>query len=67
MWLIKSDEETDPNYGKSPKDRTVEELIKSSVIILDKHSGPTSHQCSAWVKDVFQVKRTGHSGTLVRN
>jgi H/ACA ribonucleoprotein complex subunit 4 len=64
MWLNKSEEETNPEYGKNPKERTVEELIKSSVIIIDKHSGPTSHQISAWVKDIFKIKRSGHSGTL---
>ncbi len=64
MWLNKSEEETNPEYGKNPKERTIEELIKSSVIILDKHAGPTSHQISAWVKDIFKIKRCGHSGTL---
>lgn len=64
MWLIKSEEETDPNYGKNPKERTIEELIQSSVIIIDKHSGPTSHQVTAWVRDIFGLKKTGHSGTL---
>lgn len=64
MWLIKSEEETNPEYGKSPKDRTIEELINSAVIIVDKHSGPTSHQVTAWLRDVFNVKSGGHSGTL---
>jgi H/ACA ribonucleoprotein complex subunit 4 len=64
MWLIRSEEETDPSFGKNPRDRIVEELIKSSVVICDKHSGPTSHQVTAWAKEVFQVKRCGHSGTL---
>ncbi|MEK6910057.1 MAG: RNA-guided pseudouridylation complex pseudouridine synthase subunit Cbf5, partial [Candidatus Aenigmatarchaeota archaeon] len=64
MWLIKSEEDTDPNYGKSPKERTIEELIKTSAIICDKHSGPTSHQVTAWVRDIFNVKTCGHSGTL---
>jgi H/ACA ribonucleoprotein complex subunit 4 len=64
MWLIKSEEETDPNYGKNPGQRSVEEQIKNSVIILDKHSGPTSHQVTAWVKDIFGVKKCGHAGTL---
>ena len=63
MWLIKSAEET-TEYGKSPKERTVEELIKSSLIIVDKHSGPTSHQVSAWLRDIFGMKLCGHSGTL---
>jgi H/ACA ribonucleoprotein complex subunit 4 len=64
LWLIKSEEETNPEYGKNPKERTIEELIKSSVIILDKHAGPTSHQISQWVKEIFQLKKTGHCGTL---
>lgn len=64
MWLIKSEEETDSNYGKSPNERTIEELIKSSLIVCNKHSGPTSHQITAWVKNIFQVNHCGHAGTL---
>ena len=64
MWLIKSEEETDGSFGKQPNSRTIEELIKSSVIICDKNPGPTSHQITAWVKDIFQVNHCGHSGTL---
>jgi H/ACA ribonucleoprotein complex subunit 4 len=62
--LIKSEEETDISFGKRPEERTVEELIKSSVIVVDKHAGPTSHQVNAWIKDIFQVKHCGHAGTL---
>lgn len=57
MWLIKSEEETDPNYGKNPSERAIEELIKTSVVIVDKHAGPTSHQITDWVKKIFQVKK----------
>ena len=64
MWLIKSEEETDEQYGKQPEKRTVEEAIKNSVIIIDKNSGPTSHQITDWTKKIFQVKKAGHSGTL---
>ncbi|MBI1979056.1 MAG: RNA-guided pseudouridylation complex pseudouridine synthase subunit Cbf5 [Candidatus Aenigmarchaeota archaeon] len=64
MWLIKSEEDTDLQYGKLPNDRTLEELINSSIIIVDKHSGPTSHQVTAWIRDIFNVKNCGHSGTL---
>ncbi|MBU5537186.1 MAG: RNA-guided pseudouridylation complex pseudouridine synthase subunit Cbf5 [Candidatus Aenigmatarchaeota archaeon] len=64
MWLIKSEEESSLEYGKSPKDRTIEELINSALIIVDKNSGPTSHQITAWVRDIFNVKNCGHSGTL---
>jgi len=64
MWLIKSEEETDERYGKRPEERTIEEQIKNSVLIVDKHSGPTSHQINAWTKDILKVKKTGHAGTL---
>lgn len=67
MWLIKGEEETDTTYGKIPEDRTIDETIKKSIIIVDKHPGPTSHQITAWVKDIFGVKRTGHAGTLDPN
>ncbi len=62
-WLIKSDNE-ESNFGKSPNERTLEELIKTSVIVVDKHSGPTSHTVTDWVKNIFQVNKAGHAGTL---
>lgn len=65
MWLIKAEEEIDERYGKRPDDRTVEEIIKASVIVVDKHSGPSSQQIDKWVKDIFHIKKTGHAGTLV--
>jgi H/ACA ribonucleoprotein complex subunit 4 len=64
MWLIKKEEETDERYGKRPYERTVEELIRTSVIIVDKHEGPTSHTITQWVKQIFGVKKAGHAGTL---
>ncbi len=39
-------------------------MLNSAVIIIDKHSGPTSHQVTAWVREIFNVKNAGHSGTL---
>ncbi|MEM5766489.1 MAG: tRNA pseudouridine synthase A [Candidatus Aenigmatarchaeota archaeon] len=67
MWLIKAEEETDERFGKRPEERTIEELIKNSVIICDKHSGPTSHQITDWIKKIFEVKKAGHAGTLENN
>ncbi len=64
MWLIKCEEETDPNYGKNPRNRSIEEHIQNSILIVDKHSGPTSHQITQWVRQIFNVKRAGHAGTL---
>ncbi len=59
----------DPNaipdkWGKRPSDRSVGELLKGGVIILDKPSGPTSHQATAWVRDALKAEKVGHGGTL---
>lgn len=64
MWLVKSEEETDERYGKRPQERSIEELIKTAVIIVDKHEGPTSHIITQWVGEIFQIKKAGHAGTL---
>ena len=62
--LIKIQVNTNPHYGKKPEERTIKELITSGCIIVDKPSGPSSHQITAWVRDIFQVKKAGHGGTL---
>lgn len=51
-------------FGKPPEERTTEELLKYSIINLDKPKGPTSHQVSDMVKKLFKVNKAGHSGTL---
>ncbi len=51
-------------WGKEPSKRTLEELLLGGVINLDKPVGPTSHQISAWVKDIFEMNKVGHGGTL---
>jgi H/ACA ribonucleoprotein complex subunit 4 len=61
--LVKS--ECQPKgYGKDPSRRTIPELLDKGVINLDKPYGPTSHEVTAWVKNVLHIKRAGHSGTL---
>ncbi len=50
--------------GKRPEDRSVEELLNLGFINVDKPSGPTSHQVSAWVKKILGVEKAGHGGTL---
>ena len=59
----------DPNaipdkWGKRPSDRSLGELLEGGLIILDKPSGPTSHQATAWVRDALHAERVGHGGTL---
>jgi len=65
--LIKEDSETNPFFGKRPQERSVEELLKNGLVIIDKPSGPTSHQVTAWVKEILHLKKAGHGGTLDPN
>jgi H/ACA ribonucleoprotein complex subunit 4 len=53
--------------GKRPEERSIEELLAAGVIVLDKVQGPTSHQVTAWVKDILGVEKIGHGGTLDPN
>ena len=65
--LIKVQAKTNPNYGKSPDERSVRDLLNNGMINLDKPCGPTSHQVDAWVKEVLEVDKAGHGGTLDPN
>lgn len=62
--LVRTEAETSPKFGKRPEERTVKELLERSVINIDKPSGPSSHQISAYVQQILKKKKSGHSGTL---
>ncbi|NPA86190.1 MAG: RNA-guided pseudouridylation complex pseudouridine synthase subunit Cbf5 [bacterium] len=62
--LVKQEAETNPEYGKPPESRSIQELLQAGVINLDKHPGPTSHEFSHWIRQLFGIKRVGHGGTL---
>lgn len=55
---------TDNEYGTYYDKRTVEQLFKYGLIILDKPPGPTSHEVVAWTKRILNLPKIGHSGTL---
>lgn len=42
----------------------IDQLIRFSLINLDKPSGPTSFQVSQFVKNAFKIAKTSHMGTL---
>ena len=65
--LIKVNVKTNPHYGKSPNELTINELINNGIINLDKPSGPTSHQVDSWIKNIFKINKVGHGGTLDPN
>jgi len=58
------DDTTDENYGTYFDKRSVEQLLKFGLILLDKPPGPTSHEVVAWTKRILEIPKAGHSGTL---
>jgi H/ACA ribonucleoprotein complex subunit 4 len=62
--LIKTSTTTNAHYGKTPAQRTIRELLNNGFINLDKPAGPTSHQVVAWVKEILEIDKAGHGGTL---
>ncbi|HIJ00147.1 MAG TPA: RNA-guided pseudouridylation complex pseudouridine synthase subunit Cbf5 [Candidatus Methanomethylophilaceae archaeon] len=66
--MITKAEDPVPNrWGKKPSDRSLAELLRNGVIVLDKPVGPTSHQVTSWARDILHVKQISHGGTLDPN
>jgi H/ACA ribonucleoprotein complex subunit 4 len=62
--IVRRDAVTSEKYGKAPSERTVKELLDFGIVAIDKPSGPTSHEVSAYVQKILHLKKSGHSGTL---
>jgi H/ACA ribonucleoprotein complex subunit 4 len=62
--VVKAEEGTDLRYGHKPQERPIQDYVRSGVINLDKPSGPSSHEVSAWAKRILKVGHAGHGGTL---
>ena len=65
--LVKREAETSDKFGMHPENRPVEMLADYGIVNIDKPQGPTSHQVSAYVKQILGLKKAGHSGTLDPN
>lgn len=50
--------------GVAPEDRPLPERMRLGVFIADKPQGPSSHQVSAWMRDLMGARKAGHAGTL---
>jgi H/ACA ribonucleoprotein complex subunit 4 len=61
---IINDDVTNNKYGHYPNNRPLDVLLDNGIILLDKPSGPTSHELVAWTKRILGITKAGHSGTL---
>ncbi|MCK5309491.1 MAG: RNA-guided pseudouridylation complex pseudouridine synthase subunit Cbf5, partial [Thermoplasmata archaeon] len=51
-------------HGVVPQDREIKDYLRKGIVIIDKPRGPTSHQISAWVRNMAGAEKAGHGGTL---
>ncbi|MCS3924767.1 RNA-guided pseudouridylation complex pseudouridine synthase subunit Cbf5 [Methanosalsum natronophilum] len=62
--LVKSNTVTNDSYGTYPHNRPINDHVNLGVINLLKPKGPTSHEVTAWIKQILDIKKAGHSGSL---
>ena len=61
---IINDDVTNNKYVYYPNNRPLDILLDYGILLLDKPSGPTSHELVAWTKRILGITKAGHSGTL---
>ncbi|MFL2956742.1 MAG: RNA-guided pseudouridylation complex pseudouridine synthase subunit Cbf5 [Candidatus Thalassarchaeaceae archaeon] len=64
LLIIDNSGKTDPKFGCPPGQRDIEGLLDAGVILVNKPRGPSSHQLTAWAREMLGIKRLGHGGTL---
>ena len=64
LLIIDDSVKTDPKFGCPPGQRDIEGLLDAGVILVNKPRGPSSHQLTAWAREMLGIKRLGHGGTL---
>ncbi|MFH1134383.1 MAG: RNA-guided pseudouridylation complex pseudouridine synthase subunit Cbf5 [Nanoarchaeota archaeon] len=62
--IVRKEAETSNDHGFWPKLRPTQVLLNYGILVVDKPPGPTSHQVSAYVKEIVGAQKAGHSGTL---
>ncbi|HEX9906948.1 MAG TPA: RNA-guided pseudouridylation complex pseudouridine synthase subunit Cbf5, partial [Thermoplasmata archaeon] len=62
--LVKSRRASSPAEKPAVPKRAIADLLRSCVIVVDKPSGPTSHQVTSWVAQMFGGVKAAHGGTL---
>jgi H/ACA ribonucleoprotein complex subunit 4 len=62
--ILDSDATSDAKFGCEPLLRDVEGRLAAGWLLIDKPAGPSSHQVSAWARDMLGLEKMGHGGTL---
>lgn len=62
--MVKSEEASLTTFGKYPGARTIEELLRNGIVVVDKPVGPTSRMVDAFVKKILGINKLSHGGTL---
>jgi len=62
--LIRKESHTDEQYGCHPNKRDIQTLLNYGIVNINKPSGPSSHQVSAYLQEILHLQKSGHSGTL---
>ncbi|MFQ5406153.1 MAG: RNA-guided pseudouridylation complex pseudouridine synthase subunit Cbf5 [Candidatus Micrarchaeia archaeon] len=50
--------------GIPPEKRTLEQLMQTGIIVLDKPCGPSSHEATTYARKILGLNKAGHTGTL---
>ncbi|MDB4864818.1 RNA-guided pseudouridylation complex pseudouridine synthase subunit Cbf5 [Euryarchaeota archaeon] len=62
--IFDKDAVTNPKFGSVPSERSLDELLGSGILLVKKPRGPTSHQLTAWIRNILGISKIGHGGTL---
>ena len=65
--LTKHEQQTDHILGHDPQNRPIKELLENGLILLDKPKGPTCNEIDTIIKNMLNLNKAGHSGTLDPN
>lgn len=55
------------SHSVRPEERPIKDYLRKGIVVVDKPRGPTSHQVSAWVRNMVGAEKAGHAGTLDPN
>ena len=59
ILILDPEASSDPKHGCDPEMRDVEARLAAGWLLIDKPAGPSSHQVSAWARDIIKSIRSG--------